>query len=627
MVSRRNYIAITMMLLILVFMFQFTGVMKEQLNEYGINEYEETTKAGWTKSDEFVADGAQNKYVAYVGEQSGDIAQVVNWWCTYNKQNMLQYESLRSYESEGQEGAAEIIVIDGSLVKTQEDIETLMSCVQAGVNLIFARMPETAVVSGSETLKRLLGISAVIQDEVTLTGMHLFEGFLLGGEAVYEAKEEKDAVRQDLELSVPWYVTGVGTKTYMSGIMEDDRFNELIPEQIAMQYSGLSEADRKNLLLPAVIWRNSIDSAKIFCVNGSYLSDISGVGILNAMQGEISQYQIYPIINAQSLVVADYPGFADENEEELGQRYSQSVTALQREIIWPALSSLAQRTNAKLTCMMTPQYDYQDEELPDGESVSYYLKLLREEHGEVGLSGNSVSDIAVTEKLREDALFWEKYAPEFSFLSLYLQDTAQMKAASETELQKNVRTVVVDETVGAEPIVSYVTENVTLQRATGNGKTHTFSEDFKLKCIESALGYSNVVLDLMDVVYPKTTSDSWENMGRDVSANLVTYWKPFLMFDSTTLSESDQRIRRFLALDYSDERVENEIHLNISQFEEEAWFLFRSSEEEVTKVEGGIYTKVEEGAYIIKAENPKITISVKTSADTFYSKGQVIEER
>ena len=41
MVSRRNFAAITIMLIILLFMFQFTGVMKDKLSKYGINEYKE----------------------------------------------------------------------------------------------------------------------------------------------------------------------------------------------------------------------------------------------------------------------------------------------------------------------------------------------------------------------------------------------------------------------------------------------------------------------------------------------------------------------------------------------------------------------------------------------------------
>ena len=37
---------------------------------------------------------------------------------------------------------------------------------------------------------------------------------------------------------------------------------------------------------------------------------------------------------------------------------------------------LPPRTGAKMTCMMTPQFTYTDEEEPDGENVTYYLKRL-----------------------------------------------------------------------------------------------------------------------------------------------------------------------------------------------------------------------------------------------------------
>ena len=42
-----------------------------------------------------------------------------------------------------------------------------------------------------------------------------------------------------------------------------------------------------------------------------------------------------------------------------------------------------------MTCMMTPQFTYTDEEEPDGENVTYYLKRLKEEHAEAGLSADS----------------------------------------------------------------------------------------------------------------------------------------------------------------------------------------------------------------------------------------------
>ena len=59
MVSRRNYLTIAMMFVILLFMFQFTGVMKEQLSEYESNEYADDTTTSFQRSDAFL----QNRHL------------------------------------------------------------------------------------------------------------------------------------------------------------------------------------------------------------------------------------------------------------------------------------------------------------------------------------------------------------------------------------------------------------------------------------------------------------------------------------------------------------------------------------------------------------------------------------
>lgn len=103
--------------------------------------------------------------------------------------------------------------------------------------------------------------------------------------------------------SVPWYTTGAGTKTYMVGTLSDETIEQTVDNEIRAQYAGMEEEAAKNSLLPAILWRNSVDTAKIFCVNGDYLADISAVGILDAMMGETYDYDIYPVINAQNLVL------------------------------------------------------------------------------------------------------------------------------------------------------------------------------------------------------------------------------------------------------------------------------------------------------------------------------------
>ena len=618
MVSRRNYLTIAMMFVILLFMFQFTGVMKEQLSEYESNEYADDTTTSFQRSDAFLAEqtSADACEVIYVGEAGGAEESVVKTWCSYRKRTFFCSSSIAQLDSL-QDDALQVFVVDGSKVTSEEEVEVLRRQVQAGVTVIFATLPQSSVIKEYPDLRELLGIRAVIADEIPLTGMHLFSGFLLGGEEIYETTTPGEEERQDMNPSVPWYTTGAGTKTYMVGTLSDETIEQTVDNEIRAQYAGMEEEAAKNSLLPVILWRNSVDTAKIFCVNGDYLADAGGVGILDAMMGEAYDYDIYPVINAQNLVIADLPAFVSENEEEMQKRYSQSAQAVYQEIVWPSLTSIASRTGAKMTCMMTPQFTYTDEEEPDGENVTYYLKRLKEEHAEAGLSADSREGIPLSEKIKQDQTFWQTYAPSYRFLSLYADGVKSI--GEESALPAEIRTVALGS--GASEAVGYLNENVTLQPSTSSGIRHTFLDDFKVKCMETALGYSNITLDLYSVTYPEGDEDSWEKMSKKIAANLGTYWKAYEAFDATTLTESDVRIRRFLALDYKQQRAGNVITLSLEHREDAAWFLLRLHGEKVTEVAGGSFEEIEDGVYLILAEEDEVSVEVQTGETWQYQDG------
>lgn len=619
MVSRRNYLTIAMMFVILLFMFQFTGVMKEQLSEYESNEYADDTTTSFQRSDAFLAEqtSADACEVIYVGEAGGAEESVVKTWCSYRKRTFFCSSSLALLDSL-QDDALQVLVVDGSKVTSEEEVAVLRREAQMGVTVIFATLPQSSVIREYRDLRELLGIRAVIADEIPLAGMHLFSGFLLGGEEIYEVTELGEEERQDMNPSVPWYTTGAGTKTYMVGTLSDETIEQTVDNEIRAQYAGMEEEAAKNSLLPAILWRNSVDTAKIFCVNGDYLADISAVGILDAMMGETYDYDIYPVINAQNLVIADLPAFVSENEEEMQKRYSQSAQAVYQEIVWPSLTSIASRTGAKMTCMMTPQFTYMDEEEPDGENVTYYLKRLKEEHAEAGLSADSREGIPLSEKIKQDQTFWQTYAPSYRFLSLYADGVKSI--GEESALPAEIRTVALGSGASGQA-VGYLNENVTLQPSTSSGIRHTFLDDFKVKCMETALGYSNITLDLYSVTYPEGDEDSWEKMSKKIAANLGTYWKAYEAFDTTTLTESDVRIRRFLALDYKQQRAGNVITLSLEHREDAAWFLLRLHGEKVTEVAGGSFEEIEDGVYLILAEEDEVSVEVQTGETWQYQDG------
>ena len=619
MVSRRNYLTIAMMFVILLFMFQFTGVMKEQLSEYESNEYADDTTTSFQRSDAFLAErtSADACEVIYVGEAGGAEESVVKTWCSYRKRTFFCSSSLALLDSL-QDDALQVLVVDGSKVTSEEEVAVLRREAQMGVTVIFATLPQSSVIREYRDLRELLGIRAVIADEIPLAGMHLFSGFLLGGEEIYEVTELGEEERQDMNPSVPWYTTGAGTKTYMVGTLSDETIEQTVDNEIRAQYAGMEEEAAKNSLLPAILWRNSVDTAKIFCVNGDYLADISGVGILDAMMGETYDYDIYPVINAQNLVIADLSAFVSENEEEMQKRYSQSAQAVYQEIVWPSLTSIASRTGAKMTCMMTPQFTYTDEEEPDGENVTYYLKRLKEEHAEAGLSADSREGIPLSEKIKQDQTFWQTYAPSYRFLSLYADGVKSI--GEKSALPAEIRTVALGSGASGQA-VGYLNENVTLQPSTSSGIRHTFLDDFKVKCMETALGYSNITPDLYSVTYPEGDEDSWEKISKKIAANLGTYWKAYEAFDATTLTESDVRIRRFLALDYKQQRAGNVITLSLEHREDAAWFLLRLHGEKVTEVAGGSFEEIEDGVYLILAEEDEVSVEVQTGETWQYQDG------
>ena len=592
-----------MMFVILLFMFQFTGVMKEQLSEYESNEYADDTTTSFQRSDAFLAEQTSDDAceVIYVGEAGGAEESVVKTWCSYRKRTFFCSSSLALLDSL-QDDALQVLVVDGSKVTSEEEVAVLRREAQMGVTVIFATLPQSSVIREYRDLRELLGIRAVIADEIPLAGMHLFSGFLLGGEEIYEVTELGEEERQDMNPSVPWYTTGAGTKTYMVGLLDQSKQKETV----------------ENEELPTLIWRNGIRNGSIFCVVGDYMKDSTALGLLDGMVAEASSYYIYPVVNVQNLSMINFPVFADENNEQMMELYSQSITGMARDIMWPSLISIVEKGGLKMTCFMQPQTNYKDGIEPTSRDLVFYLKQMKEQNAEAGLSLQYKNAESLRDKLNQDAEFFRKADSSYKYGAAYTEekDLDTVKALMNTELMKNVSTLVCEYTED-EPVISYCTDSVTLQSVTSDGMNYTYSDDIRMRSIQSSLGYTNVMLNMQKIFWPERKKDRWQIMQKRFSSNLLTYWKNFTGFDSTTLSESNTRTRTFLNLDFSETRTDDEIILKTS--ESGSWFILRTHGEEIEEIEGGTQKKLEDNVYLIQAQDTTVKIQVKT-AGLHYSK-------
>lgn len=594
MVSKRKFFSIATMMFVLFFLFQFSMVLRDSKNTYDINSSLTEKKADgrnrWTPSDNVT--GADSS-VVFVGNEDGDMGTAVSRWCTYAKRKLISCKSVRTYKSDDK-NLPEMMILESEKYADGDNLTTLETLEKKGVIIVFGCLENAKNIQNNKALMKFLGIQKVVAEETHLAGVKLFEGLLLGGEVTYNtSKDKEEKKRQDLELDVPWYQVGSGTKTYMVGLLDEKTGKNVENED-----------------LPTIIWRNGIDYGSVFAVVGDYMKDSTALGLLDGMRAEALSYTIYPIVNAQNLSMVNFPVFADENNTEMLKLYSQSVTGIARDIMWPALISVVEKSNMKMTCFIQPQADYTDDIEPKSGNLEFYLKQMKEQSAEAGISLEYQKLDKAEDKVTKDTEFFENEKINYRFGAAFAKEKDLKGILKDTDsgLLGDVGTLVCDYTEN-QPVVSYYSDSVTLQTVTSDGMNYAYSDDIRMRSIQTALGYTNVMLDMYDIFWPQEKTDRWEVMQKRFSSNLLTYWKNFRDFDSTTLSESNARIRTFLNLAYSQSREDNTITLQTS--EAGSWFILRTHGEEIDEIDGGSQTEIEADAYLICAEDTTVKIRLK----------------
>lgn len=608
MVSRRKFFSIAIMMFVLLFLFQFSMVLRDRQNTYDVNSNlapkQNDGKNVWKNEelDPASVGTTDRRYVLFVGDSSSDMAEAVSRWCTYAKWDISKCSSMEKFK-ENDKNLPGMLILESEKYALDDNLKKIEELEQKGVIIVFGCLEDPKNIEKNQELQDFLGIYKIVSKKTELTGAKLFEGLLLGGEVIYETPEDKDERdRQDLQLNVPWYQVGSGTKTYMVGLLDQSKQKETV----------------ENEELPTLIWRNGIRNGSIFCVVGDYMKDSTALGLLDGMVAEASSYYIYPVVNAQNLSMINFPVFADENNEQMMELYSQSITGMARDIMWPSLISIVEKGGLKMTCFMQPQTNYEDGIEPTSRDLVFYLKQMKEQNAEAGLSLQYKNAESLRDKLNQDAEFFRKADSSYKYGAAYTEekDLDTVKALMNTELMKNVSTLVCEYTED-EPVISYCTDSVTLQSVTSDGMNYTYSDDTRMRSIQSSLGYTNVMLNMQKIFWPERKKDRWQIMQKRFSSNLLTYWKNFTGFDSTTLSESNTRTRTFLNLDFSETRTDDEITLKTS--ESGSWFILRTHGEEIEEIEGGTQKKLEDNVYLIQAQDTTVKIQVKT-AGLHYSK-------
>ena len=596
MLSRRDYFAIFLMMATVFFIFQFSLVMKAAGNEYDINEH--VVEVELKASDVPVVEA--EKKVWFVGDIEGPVGDAVRQWCTYTRQ---QLEVFAEIPEPTDIKGLEAIVIDPKTVDIKNKTDKILKLTELRATMIFGDLPDAAYIDSDEGLKKLLGITKVVQPDVHVEGVQIFSGFLLGGETVYavnkNAPEEKRF--EDLDLDIAWYDTGLGTKTYIVGVMDED---------LVHPYD-----------FPKMIWRSYYNGTFVYAVNGDYLQGMMGIGFLDSMMYDTKEYYIYPVVNANNIVFADFPYLSNENSEELKKIYARDSAGFQRDIAWPGIISMATRSEFCMTCFLSERYDHDHEAEVSRDETKFYLQQMKELDAEAGRSLDYKGNISLTEKADLSRKYFLDEGINYRFRSLYIKEWKdELKDILENQ-ETDIRTVV-SSIRNNNQAISFCSDNVTIQYATNKADEYSFKNALLYRSLLTSLGYTNVLVDMSQVIWPQSEEDEWQNFFDHVFSYVTSYWSDWMIFDATTISESDARIRRMLSVKYSDEKKDGNTIILHTSGADENYFILRLHDTEVTGIsDNAEYTRIEKDSYLLKVKPGDTVITVRESEEVFHYDG------
>lgn len=595
MLSRRDFFAIFLMMATLFFIFQFSLVMKAQGNQYDVNEH--VIEVDLKASDVPVTES--DKKVWFIGDIEGSVGDAVRQWCTYTRQELEVFSEI---PEPAEVPGLQAIVIDPKTVNVLHKTYKIMKLTDMGACIIFGDLPDAEYVDKDDNLKKLLGITKVVSPQVHVEGVQIFKGFLLGGETVYAVNKNKPEEKkfEDLDLDIAWYDTGLGTKTYIVGVMDEEKVHP---------YD-----------FPKMIWRSYYNGTFVYAVNGDYLQGMMGIGFLDSMLYDINDYYIYPVVNANSIVFADFPYLTSENSEKLKTIYSRDAEAFQRDIAWPGIISMATRSDFCMSCFLSDRYNYASDEETSVSETKFYLQQMKELDAEAGKSLDYNGNITLKEKADLTRKYYQDAGINYRFRSLYIREWKdELKDILEND-ETDIRTVVSSDRKNNQAI-SFCSENVTLQYATNKADEYTFKNDLLYKSLLTSLGYTNVLVDMGQVIWPESKDDEWQIFFDHVFSYVTSYWSDWMIFDATTISESDARIRKMLSVKYSDERNGDTIVLHSSGADEN-FFIIRLHDTEIVDIsDNAEFTRIEKDSYLLRVKPGDTYITVKESEEVFHYDG------
>lgn len=504
-----------------------------------------------------------------------------------------------------------VIVLMPSLDGLGTHLTDIMSWVSAGGSLMLGMTPDNS--NYLQAIASKLGIESAGYDYATAESIVPSDDFMLGGGERYEFSDPFDS-----SLSVSLRETAhVWAKTGDAGT--------------------------------PLIWSNDCGSGHTVVCNigiydkvmrGFYASAISLLGDATA----------YPVINSAVFYLDDFPSPVPSGDGTYIKRdYGLSIADFYAKVWWPDLQKLAQKYGIRYTGVMIENYeDAVNQTEParqaDTTQFRYFGGMLLQMGGELGFHGYNHQPLALWDtdygtlydyktwknketlvaSLNELIAFQDEvlpnahgsvYVPPSNILSARVRkligtDVPRIKTIASTYFEDGTDLPYVQEFgVASDGIVEQ-------PRIVSGGMV---DDSYMRLAAVSELNMHYVSTHFMhpdDLLDPdRGAKEGWEVYKGGLIDYLDWLTKSAPNLRRQTGSECSGAIQRFSSMTVSVDTSADAWTLNLGNFHDEAWLMFRANNGEPGAVTGGEITHLTGDLYLVKATDKTVTIARKEGGD------------
>lgn len=504
-----------------------------------------------------------------------------------------------------------VILLMPSLDGLGTHLSDIMSWVSAGGSLMLAMPPDNS--SYLQVIASKLGIESAGYDYVKAESIVPSKDFMLGGGERYELSDPFDS---SLSVSL---------------------------RETARVWAMTGDADAP------LIWSNDCGSGRtVVCNIGIY--DKVMRGFYAAAISLLGNTTAYPVINSAVFFLDDFPSPVPSGDGTYIKRdYGLSIADFYTKVWWPDLQKLAQKYGIRYTGVMIENYeDAVNQTEParqaDTTQFRYFGGMLLQMGGELGFHGYNHQPLALWDtdygtlyvyktwknketlvaSLNELIAFQDEvltnahgsvYVPPLNILSararkLIGTDVPRIKTIASTYFEDGTDLPYVQEFgVASDGIVEQ-------PRIVSGGMVN---DSYMRLAAVSELNMHYVSTHFMhpdDLLDPdRGAKEGWEVYKGGLVDFLEWLTKSAPDLRHQTASECSGAIQRFSSVTVSVDTSADAWTLNLGNFHDEAWLMFRANNGEPSAVTGGELTHLTGNLYLLKANDKTVTIERKEGGD------------